>query len=193
MNILDLLAPTVPNPEEELIRRGPNDLHAEISGANTLSTGPVLPEMTHSSMPSDIYDIAMNALLNMQTTNCRRPVPQWHQAQPDRSVIDNPSGRKSARRDGTLPSHNEEAIAAYQCGYCGARKVSESTGGDGRVRIRCLCGGKYRDGKARMHAKWIPCDSTLGGYNSCSKRFRSASPPAPTPLWRICQVAAGDG
>ena len=26
--------------------------------------------------------------------------------------------------------------------------------GDGRVRIRCDCGGKHGDGKSRMHANW---------------------------------------
>jgi len=45
----------------------------------------------------------------------------------------------------------------YQCGYCGDRKISTSAGSDGRVRIRCECGGKHADGKPRMHAKWKLC------------------------------------
>lgn len=47
----------------------------------------------------------------------------------------------------------------YACGYCGVKKTSCSTGKDGRVRIRCECGGKHRDGKARMHANWRPCSA----------------------------------
>eukprot|EP00658_Telonema_sp_P-2_P011797 TRINITY_DN1451_c0_g2_i1.p1 TRINITY_DN1451_c0_g2~~TRINITY_DN1451_c0_g2_i1.p1 ORF type:complete len:213 (-),score=31.11 TRINITY_DN1451_c0_g2_i1:504-1142(-) len=45
-------------------------------------------------------------------------------------------------------------VTRYQCGYCGAIKPSNSVGSDGRVRIRCKCGGKHRDGKPRMHAMW---------------------------------------
>jgi len=43
----------------------------------------------------------------------------------------------------------------YRCGYCGLRRTSASSCTDGRVRIRCPCGGLHRDGKPRMHAKWI--------------------------------------
>jgi len=42
----------------------------------------------------------------------------------------------------------------YSCGYCGQIKSSASTGKDGRIRIRCECGGKYRDNTSRMHAMW---------------------------------------
>jgi len=42
----------------------------------------------------------------------------------------------------------------YSCAYCGKKKTSTSTGSDGRVRIRCKCGGKHADKKARMHANW---------------------------------------
>jgi len=48
----------------------------------------------------------------------------------------------------------------YQCGYCGDRKISTSAGGDGRVRIRCECGGKHADATPRMHAKWKLCTDT---------------------------------
>lgn len=40
----------------------------------------------------------------------------------------------------------------YQCSYCGSIKTSTSAGADGRVRIRCECGGKHRDNRPRMHA-----------------------------------------
>jgi len=52
------------------------------------------------------------------------------------------------------PGRAEAGCTEYECGYCGERKISTSTGGDGRVRIRCECGGKHGDLKARMHAKW---------------------------------------
>merc|ERR1712166_399029 len=42
----------------------------------------------------------------------------------------------------------------YVCNYCGRHKLSASKGQDGRVRIRCECGGKYKDGVPRMHAQW---------------------------------------
>jgi len=42
----------------------------------------------------------------------------------------------------------------YSCAYCGTKKTSTSAASDGRVRIRCKCGGKYADNKPRMHANW---------------------------------------
>jgi len=67
-------------------------------------------------------------------------------------------------KQGEGPSDLELTIASvrasepwYACGYCGTRKASTSAGGDGRVRIRCECGGKHKDRKARMHANWRPC------------------------------------
>jgi len=53
----------------------------------------------------------------------------------------------------------------YECGYCGEQKPSLSTGADGRVRIRCACGGKHKDLKARMHANWKP-------YNAEARKGR---------------------
>jgi len=58
------------------------------------------------------------------------------------------------------PAHGDVVCLQYleyECGYCKVRKVSTSTGGDGRVRIRCECGGKHSDGQPRMHAKWKLC------------------------------------
>ena len=45
----------------------------------------------------------------------------------------------------------------YTCAYCGQIKTSFSGSADSgnrRVRIRCECGGRYRDGKLRMHCSW---------------------------------------
>merc|ERR1712166_92646 len=44
----------------------------------------------------------------------------------------------------------------YICGYCRRRKTSASACADGRVRIRCECGGQHADNKPRMHATWSP-------------------------------------
>ena len=64
---------------------------------------------------------------------------------------------------GSAPSSPRTGCTEYECGYCGERKVSTSTGGDGRVRIRCECGGKHGDQKARMHAKWTLVEPGVGG------------------------------
>ena len=44
----------------------------------------------------------------------------------------------------------------FECRYCKARKVTtgKECKEEGRIRIRCWCGGKHRDGKLRMHTKW---------------------------------------
>ena len=44
----------------------------------------------------------------------------------------------------------------YTCAYCGQIKTSFSGSADScsRIRIRCECGGRYRDGKLRMHCSW---------------------------------------
>jgi len=47
-----------------------------------------------------------------------------------------------------------EDMDTYVCNYCKRHKLSASNGQDGRVRIRCECGGKHRDGTSRMHAQW---------------------------------------
>jgi len=44
---------------------------------------------------------------------------------------------------------------SYRCGYCHAIKLSSA---EGRVRIRCGCGGKHQDGKPRMHTNWERVD-----------------------------------
>jgi len=54
----------------------------------------------------------------------------------------------------------------YVCGYCRRVKTSSSSCSDGRVRIRCECGGQYQDGKPRMHATWSPVVSAPGTSES---------------------------
>jgi len=60
---------------------------------------------------------------------------------------------------------------SYQCGYCGKVKSSSSVGNDGRVRIRCECGGKYGDNKCRMHAKWNLCDTRVSACSPVSASY----------------------
>jgi hypothetical protein len=43
----------------------------------------------------------------------------------------------------------------FSCRYCERKKWSNSCNAqDGRVRIRCECGGKNNDGTPRQHAMW---------------------------------------
>lgn len=49
----------------------------------------------------------------------------------------------------------------YNCGYCDRLKTSASLCADGRVRIRCACGGQRQDGVPRMHANWKPITGSM--------------------------------
>jgi len=59
----------------------------------------------------------------------------------------------------------------FTCGYCKRVKTSSSSCSDGRVRIRCECGGSHLDNKPRMHATWTPVENSV-----------SSSPPPPPQL-----------
>ena len=74
-----------------------------------------------------------------------KPVPSSRQVAPAHS------GRPSKRQTQELPDNNH---CVYACDYCQRHKLSASSGQDGRVRIRCICGGKHGDNTPRMHAKW---------------------------------------
>lgn len=52
------------------------------------------------------------------------------------------------------PKRMKDKVTRYQCGYCGSIKTSCSQSADGRVRIRCGCGGQHRDNRNRLHATW---------------------------------------
>ena len=49
----------------------------------------------------------------------------------------------------------------YSCTYCSVVKTSASLCADGRVRIRCWCGGHRQDGQKRMHANWKAVDTSI--------------------------------
>ena len=57
------------------------------------------------------------------------------------------------------PSKAHKALGIpqdYICGYCGIHRTSASACSDGRIRIRCDCGGVRQDKVPRMHAHWKP-------------------------------------
>lgn len=73
----------------------------------------------------------------------------------------------------------------YECIYCGNVKETTSSQGasDGRVKIRCKCGGKRGDGQARMHTMWRPVNKELSEIDrkiqlpSCAEPQRSIQLP----------------
>eukprot|EP00656_Telonema_subtile_P048108 TRINITY_DN5652_c0_g1_i2.p1 TRINITY_DN5652_c0_g1~~TRINITY_DN5652_c0_g1_i2.p1 ORF type:complete len:179 (+),score=21.31 TRINITY_DN5652_c0_g1_i2:164-700(+) len=91
-----------------------------------------------------------------------------------------------------FPPHAITTVSRYRCGYCGAVKPSTSVGSDGRVRIRCKCGGKHRDGKPRMHAMWNPVEEKGSEHSSkraCtewSQQVSAAAPRSMKPLGLAC-------
>merc|ERR1712166_560940 len=50
--------------------------------------------------------------------------------------------------------HTGSLRQEYICGYCDRRKPSIVRCVDGRVRLRCKCGGPQADGKLRLHSAW---------------------------------------
>ena len=66
---------------------------------------------------------------------------------PRKRPLEFPACSALAKSSSEVPS-----ATMYACSYCGRLKASTSTGQDGRIRIRCECGGKHRDGSERMHA-----------------------------------------
>lgn len=89
---------------------------------------------------------------------------KWVQLGPFSSEPELASPKKREAPEPTLPVHRYKRAKAhkglgteqdYVCGYCSRRRTSTSSSSDGRVRIRCPCGGQHLDGKSRMHATWI--------------------------------------
>ena len=81
------------------------------------------------------------------------------------------------RRPLPLRTASGSTLHEYTCYYCDARKVSKSTGHDGRVRILCACGGKKRDSVTRQHSKWVRVETGRipgsAGAKATAKRRRS--------------------
>ena len=64
----------------------------------------------------------------------------------------------------------------YICGYCKRIKKSTSFCSDGRVRIRCECGGQHLDGRSRMHATWTAVERTQTGHDESPRSSTNLSP-----------------
>ena len=75
--------------------------------------------------------------------------------QPQLQVASNQTREKFLNEASETCELGPSLYTAYECGYCGQTKLTTAAGsGDGRVRIRCKCGGKRLDGEPRMHAMW---------------------------------------
>lgn len=86
--------------------------------------------------------------------------------------------KQPVHREGYMRSKAHEAKGLeqdYQCGYCHHIRTSASACSDGRVRIRCACGGKHRDGNPRMHAFWKPVKGHIIRKNDSSDNLSVAS------------------
>lgn len=59
------------------------------------------------------------------------------------------------KKDNKVATVSGDQTFDFECGYCKRVKPSNSEGSDGRVRIRCECGGKHKDNIPRMHAQWV--------------------------------------
>lgn len=131
-----------------------------------------------SLLESDTLDFQLPPSCDIQVKEeldiCAQPshsVARPETAIPNRELaVWNDEPKTGIKRD--APVHGDVVCLQYleyECGYCKVRKVSTSTGGDGRVRIRCECGGKHQDGQPRMHAKW-----KLKGETQTGKRAKVA-------------------
>jgi len=128
----------------------------EAPGQDSSTASP--PGSTSMGSESTIHfsprDQAKQPRLEAAPLECQHQKPQ-----PTRTGAAGPQGDEGGV---SAPSSPRVGCTEYECGYCGERKVSTSTGGDGRVRIRCECGGKHGDQKARMHAKWTLVEAGSG-------------------------------
>ena len=126
------------------------------------------PRIAQSYLPINpardaFSNIDCNGLQRADSKRSRSPTLQVHvkpAAPKQMTFSENPlktpamSWQASKRTKANAPSgRGLEQI--YICGYCDRRKTSTSRCADGRVRIRCQCGGQHKDGKPRMHATWI--------------------------------------
>ena len=56
---------------------------------------------------------------------------------------------------------------SVKCRYCGAeKKYATSSENKIKPRLRCNCGGRYQDGKSRMHREWDILDNGNGFSNN---------------------------
>ena len=89
--------------------------------------------------------------------NTSSPAPNNGSSRPKSIYKARKTGVKQARSvvcDQSIPGVSN----VFQCNYCNGLRSSTASG---RVRLRCKCGGRYRDGVFRMHAQWTRKAVTL--------------------------------
>lgn len=124
-----------------------------------ISALPQLDELIFGELGSFVQENWLDNIPEVPAVVQARPAPQKKApaaAKPKAIVV---SDAPVVHREGYMRSKAHEARGVeqdYACGYCGHARTSASACSDGRVRIRCACGGKHRDGKPRMHANWKP-------------------------------------
>merc|ERR1712086_438071 len=92
---------------------------------------------------------------NLHAYGVGEPVEPAARPAPTSRELVSCAAREDSRRSCKRQT-KESAVGRYMyvCSYCKRHKLSASKGQDGRVRIRCECGGRHRDGTPRMHAQW---------------------------------------
>jgi hypothetical protein len=146
------------------------------------ATLPLIPPVSMPAAP-----VADDAARKKRQLDAEAPPPAAKRAKPDTPSAGSDSESqdtmsqgsdveeaKGVEREGGKEEKKEDLkYMEYECGYCSSFKVSTSSGSDGRVRIRCECGGKHRDGKPRMHAKWVARPGCGGTQEHLKSRMRA--------------------
>ena len=70
-----------------------------------------------------------------------------------------PTKMREMRNNRTKAHNALGSEQRHSCTYCSVVKTSASLCADGRVQIRCCCGGQRQDGQKRMHANWKAVDT----------------------------------
>ena len=115
-------------------------------------------EITHTASNGSLPKRKRNvSYRNLHAYGVGEPVEPAARPAPTSRELVSCAAREDSRRSCKRQT-KESAVAEdrymYVCHYCRRHKLSASKGQDGRVRIRCECGGRHRDGTPRMHAQW---------------------------------------
>jgi len=113
-------------------------------------------EITHTASNGSLPKRKRNvSYRNLHAYGVAEPVEPAARPAPTSRELVSCAARDDSRRSCKRQT-KESAVGRYMyvCSYCKRHKLSASKGQDGRVRIRCECGGRHRDGTPRMHAQW---------------------------------------
>lgn len=114
------------------------------------------PGLTQGFRPVRRTKRAVDAVSTTQQESARIDMGRWFPALPGTSLQD--TTKEGSEDSKSLPKGNGQ-LCQYKCSYCGKIKTSSSMGNDGKVRIRCGCGGQHQDRVSRMHAAWRRLDN----------------------------------